>query len=73
VPLQSLAFETLAPRLRTTAASLLNLSRNIGGSVGISVVASSCWSTPSPITPSTCSIRRHVASWNPGARAVQGL
>lgn len=39
VPLQSLAFETLAPRLRTTAASLLNLSRNIGGSVGISVVS----------------------------------
>jgi DHA2 family multidrug resistance protein len=39
VPLQSLAFETLAPRLRTTAAALLNLSRNIGGSVGISVVS----------------------------------
>src|SRR5437762_1754939 len=40
VPLQSLAFETLAPRMRTTAAALLNLSRNIGGSVGISVVSS---------------------------------
>jgi DHA2 family multidrug resistance protein len=39
VPLQSLAFETLAPRLRTTAAALLNLARNIGGSVGISVVS----------------------------------
>ena len=39
VTLQSLAFETLAPRMRTTAASLLNLSRNIGGSVGISVVS----------------------------------
>jgi DHA2 family multidrug resistance protein len=39
VPLQSLAFETLVPRMRTTAASLLNLSRNIGGSVGISVVS----------------------------------
>ena len=38
VPLQSLAFETLAPRLRTTAAALLNLARNNGGSVGISVV-----------------------------------
>src|SRR6476620_1290071 len=38
VPLQSLAFETLAPRMRTTAAALLNLSRNIGGSIGISVV-----------------------------------
>jgi DHA2 family multidrug resistance protein len=39
VPLQSLAFETLLPRMRTTAAALLNLSRNIGGSVGISVVS----------------------------------
>src|SRR3954447_9062925 len=39
VPLQSLAFETLTPRMRTTAAALLNLSRNIGGSVGISVVS----------------------------------
>ena len=39
VPLQSLAFETLAPRMRTTAAALLNLSRNVGGSVGISVVS----------------------------------
>jgi DHA2 family multidrug resistance protein len=39
VPMQSLAFATLEPRLRTNAASLLNLSRNIGGSVGISLVA----------------------------------
>src|ERR1043165_5076525 len=39
VPLQSLAFETLLPRMRTTAASRLNLSRNIGGSIGISVVS----------------------------------
>jgi DHA2 family multidrug resistance protein len=39
VPMQSLAFATLEPRARTSAASLLNLSRNIGGSVGISLVA----------------------------------
>jgi DHA2 family multidrug resistance protein len=39
VPLQTLAFETLAARHRTTGAALLNLSRNIGGSVGISVVS----------------------------------
>jgi DHA2 family multidrug resistance protein len=38
VPLQTLAFETLAPRMRTTAAALLNLARNVGGSIGISVV-----------------------------------
>ena len=39
VPLQTLAFETLPARMRTTGAALLNLSRNIGGSVGISVVS----------------------------------
>jgi DHA2 family multidrug resistance protein len=40
VPLQALAFASLAPSYRTTGASLLNLSRNVGGSVGISVVTS---------------------------------
>jgi DHA2 family multidrug resistance protein len=38
VTMQSLAFATLAPNMRTHAASLLNLSRNIGGSIGISLV-----------------------------------
>ncbi|HEY7005278.1 MAG TPA: DHA2 family efflux MFS transporter permease subunit [Sphingomicrobium sp.] len=38
VPLQTLAFETLSAKMRTTGAALLNLSRNIGGSIGISVV-----------------------------------
>lgn len=38
VTMQSLAFATLAPKMRTHAASLLNLSRNIGGSIGISLV-----------------------------------
>jgi DHA2 family multidrug resistance protein len=40
VTIQSLSFATLAPMFRTSAASMLNLSRNIGGSVGISVVTS---------------------------------
>lgn len=39
VTMQSLAFATLEPKYRTNGASLLNLSRNIGGSVGISLVA----------------------------------
>jgi MFS transporter, DHA2 family, multidrug resistance protein len=39
VPLQTLAFETLPAKARTTGAALLNLSRNIGGSIGISVVS----------------------------------
>lgn len=40
VTMQSLAFATLAPAMRTNAASLLNLARNIGGSVGIALVGS---------------------------------
>jgi DHA2 family multidrug resistance protein len=40
VIMQSLAFATLEPALRTSAASLLNLARNIGGSVGIAIVGS---------------------------------
>lgn len=39
VPMNALAFGTLDMKLRTTAASLLNLARNIGGSIGISVVS----------------------------------
>ena len=37
--IQVVAFGTLAPRFRTAGASILNLSRNIGGSAGISVVS----------------------------------
>lgn len=39
VPLQTLAFATLAARQRTSGAALLNLARNVGGSVGISIVS----------------------------------
>ncbi len=38
MPLQGLAFATLPPKYRTEGASLMNLSRNIGASVGISIV-----------------------------------
>ncbi len=40
VTMQSLAFATLSPVHRTSAASLLNLARNIGGSIGIAIVGS---------------------------------
>ena len=39
VPLSTVAFATLAPRFRTDAASLFSLVRNIGSSIGISVVS----------------------------------
>jgi DHA2 family multidrug resistance protein len=38
VPLSAITFSTLAPDLRTEAAGLFSLMRNIGSSVGISVV-----------------------------------
>jgi DHA2 family multidrug resistance protein len=39
IPLSTIAFQTLDPRLRTEASSLFNLVRNIGSSIGISVMA----------------------------------
>ncbi|WP_066796137.1 DHA2 family efflux MFS transporter permease subunit [Sphingomonas soli] len=38
MPLNGMAFATLAPQQRTEGASLINLARNIGSSVGISLV-----------------------------------
>ena len=38
VPLNTVAFGTLAAKYRTTAAALFNLSRSIGGSIGISIM-----------------------------------
>jgi DHA2 family multidrug resistance protein len=37
VPVAVIAFATIAPRLTTSAASVLTLARNLGGSIGISV------------------------------------
>lgn len=38
VPLSTLSFSTLAPRFRTEGAALFSLMRNLGSSIGISVV-----------------------------------
>ena len=38
VPLSAIAFATLEPRFRTDAASLFSLVRNLGSSIGISIV-----------------------------------
>jgi len=37
VPMNTVAFGTLAAKFRTTAAALFNLSRSVGGSIGISI------------------------------------
>ncbi len=39
IPLSTVAFQTLDPRLRTEATGLFNLVRNMGSSIGISIVA----------------------------------
>jgi DHA2 family multidrug resistance protein len=39
IPLTTIAFATLEPRLRTDASSLFNLVRNLGSSIGISIMA----------------------------------
>jgi DHA2 family multidrug resistance protein len=38
IPLQATAFATLQPQLRTDGSSLLNLTRSVGSSIGISVM-----------------------------------
>jgi DHA2 family multidrug resistance protein len=37
IPMNMLAFATIAPRFRTSASSLVNLMRSLGGSIGISM------------------------------------
>jgi DHA2 family multidrug resistance protein len=39
IPLQVLAFATLAPSLRTDGTALLSLSRNVGSAIGVSVTS----------------------------------
>jgi DHA2 family multidrug resistance protein len=39
IPLSTIAFSTIDPRLRTDATSLFNLVRNLGSSIGISIMA----------------------------------
>ena len=45
VPLSTVAFTTLAPHLRTDGTAILTLVRNIGSSIGISVMISNLTST----------------------------
>jgi DHA2 family multidrug resistance protein len=39
IPLSTIAFQTLSPALRTEASSLFNLVRNLGSSIGVSIMA----------------------------------
>ena len=65
IPLQVIAFATLAPQLRTDAASLFSLSRNIGAAIGVSV-------TSFMLAHNTQVLHEQIgASVNPFNRALQ--
>ncbi|HLJ63785.1 MAG TPA: MFS transporter, partial [Stellaceae bacterium] len=65
-PLSAIAFTTLAPELRTDAAGLYNLARNVGSSLGISVT-SSVFIRTAQLVHST--LVEHVTPFNPHLRA----
>ncbi len=65
VPLSTVAFATLDPRLRTDAAGLFTLVRNIGSSVGISVLEATLVSNTQIIH---ADLVRHLTPDNPNLR-----
>jgi DHA2 family multidrug resistance protein len=76
VPLSTIAFATLEPRFRTDAASLFSLVRNLGSSIGISVVTvvltrntqinhSELSTAINPFNPALQSISPGAAAGNP--------
>ncbi len=62
VPLSTMTFSTLAPHLRTEAAAMFSVMRNIGSSIGISIVTA-LLSRNSQINHA--SIGEHVSIYNP--------
>lgn len=62
VPLSTLTFSTLAPSDRTDATGLFSLMRNIGSSIGISIVSSLLSSN---IQTNHAEIAAHVTPYNP--------
>ena len=80
VPLSTIAFSTLAPRYRNEGTALFSLSRNIGSSIGISVVMTylarcaqgNHASFADYINPSNLALRQAVAVREGGASAAAG-
>jgi len=65
IPLQVLAFATLAPQYRTDGASLFSLGRNIGAAIGVSI-------TSAMLAHNTQALHAEIgASVNPFNRALQ--
>ncbi len=85
VPLSTVAFATLAPQHRTDAASLFSLVRNIGSSIGISIVTvlltrnvqinhAELSTNITPFNPNLVALSPGAAAGNPAALSqVDGL
>ncbi|SMH31834.1 DHA2 family efflux MFS transporter permease subunit [Mesorhizobium australicum] len=80
VPLSTIAFATLEPRFRTDAAALFSLVRNIGSSIGISIVTvlltrntqinhAELSAAISPFNPNLSALSPAAAAGNPTALA----
>ncbi len=69
VPLSTVGYATLAPHLRTEAASLFSLVRNIGGSIGISIVENVLARS---IQANHASLVEHVTQFSSGSEGLGG-
>ena len=67
VPLSTVAFSTLDPRFRTDATSLFSLVRNIGSSIGISIVTLMLTRN---IQINHAELSQHITALNPVLRQV---
>jgi DHA2 family multidrug resistance protein len=67
IPLSTIAFSTLDPRLRTDATSFFNLVRNLGSSIGVSVMAATLSSN---IQTNHAELGEHINLFNPNVDAA---
>jgi len=67
IPLSTIAFSTLDPRLRTDATSFFNLVRNLGSSIGVSVMAATLTSN---IQTNHAELGEHINLFNPNLDAA---
>ncbi len=66
IPLSTVAFQTLDPRLRTEASGLFNLVRNLGSSIGISIMAAMLTSN---MQASHADLAAQISLFNPNLSA----
>jgi DHA2 family multidrug resistance protein len=70
IPLSTVAFQTLDPRYRTEATGLFNLVRNLGSSVGVSIMAARLSSN---VQANHAVLAEHVNAFNPAVSKAAGL